>query len=131
MGDVSVCERTQGEQEMKRLKAITFCLLCAIVAICFTACDDRVVVDKVIEDVRYTPQTQETVTDYEYKYNFWTGDFVLVPNVHTETVPEKYEVLYFVTYNNGDTSHCWEVVNKTEYDAAVDFLEKQTEGGEQ
>ena len=65
---------------MKRLKAITLCLLCAIVAICFTACDDRVVVDKLIEDARYTPQTQETVTDYEYKYNFWTGDFVLVPN---------------------------------------------------
>lgn len=56
---------------------------------------------------------------------------MLVPNVHTETVPEKYEVLYFVTYNNGDTSHCWEVVNKTEYDAAVNFLEKQTEGGGQ
>lgn len=78
-----------------------------------------------------TPQTQETVTDYEYKYNFWTGDFVLVPNIHTETVPEKYEVLYFVTYDNGDTSHCWEAVNKAEYDAAVAFLETQTKGGGQ
>lgn len=75
--------------------------------------------------------TLKTVTDYEYKYNFWTGDFVLVPNVHTETVPEKYEVLYFVTYDNGDTSHCWEAVNKAEYDAAVAFLEMQTKGGGQ
>ena len=116
---------------MKKLKTIALCLLCVIVAVCFTACDDPVVVDKVIEDARYTPQTQETVTDYEYKYNFWTGDFVLVPNVHTETVPEKYEVLYFVTYDNGDTSHSWEAVNKAEYDAAVAFLEMQTKGGGQ
>jgi len=116
---------------MKKLKTIALCLLCVIIAICFTAFFDRVVVVTTIEDVQYTPQTQETVTDYEYKYNFWTGDFVLVPNIHTETVPEKYEVLYFITYDNGDTSHWWEAVSKTEYDAVVAFLGKQAEDGGQ
>lgn len=119
---------------MKKLKTIALCLLCVIVAVCFTACDDPVVVDKVIEDARYTPQTQETVTDYEYKYNFWTGDFVLVPNVHTETVPEKMDINIKTKFSIGDTvyfvkestsyyeipcTHCGgnyrEIVNNIEY----------------
>lgn len=34
-------------------------------------------------------------------------------------------------YDNGDTSHWWEAVSKTEYDAVVAFLGKQAEDGGQ
>ena len=106
---------------MKPLKHIAT-LLIIVVALFFTACTDKEIESKTPLDVRYTPQHQETVTDYEYKFNVWQGDFVLVPNIHTETIPDKYEVQYIVMYTNGDTVTRWEEVDKTEYDAAAAML---------
>ena len=88
----------------------------------FAACDDKEIADKTPTDLRYTPAHQEMVTDYEYKYNVWQGEFVLVPNVRTEYVPDKYEVYYLITYVDGDTAERWETVGKAEYDAAAAFL---------
>lgn len=107
---------------MKPLKRIATLLIIIVVALSFAGCTDKEIESKTPLDVRYTPQHQETVTDYEYKYNFWTGDFVLVPNIHTETIPDKYEVQYIVTYTNGDTDTQWEEVGKAEYDAAAAML---------
>lgn len=105
---------------MKAIKRILLFLIIVAAALSFTACGDSAeIVSKTPLDVRYTPQHQEFVTDYEYKYNWWTGDFELVPNMHTETIPDKYEVLYHIEYTDGKTADKWESVNKAEYDAAA------------
>lgn len=90
---------------MKAIKRILLFLIIVAAALSFTACGDSAeIASKTPLDVRYTPQHQEFVTDYEYKYNWWTGDFELVPNMHTETIPDKYEVLYHIEYTDGSTA---------------------------
>lgn len=111
---------------MQTLKRITLLLILVACTLLFAACGDKEIADKTPTDLRYTPAHQEMVTDYEYKYNFLQGDWVLVPNVHTETVPDKYEVYYRITYVDGGTTEHWETVDKSEYDAAAAFL---SEGG--
>ncbi len=110
---------------MKLIKRITLILIMSA-TLFFTACNSKEIAEKTPADLRYTPARQELVTDYEYKYNWWTGDFELVPNVHTETLPEKYEIYYLITYTDGTSAEGWETVNKSEYDATSDFL---SEGG--
>lgn len=111
---------------MKFIKRITL-LLIVSTALFFTACESRKVASKTPTDARYTPARQEMVTDYEYKYNWWTGDFELVPNIHTQTLPEKYEVYYHIEYTNGDSADSWETVTKSEYDAVVLLLHSPAE----
>lgn len=53
--------------------------------------------------------------------NEWaTGKFVLIPNIHTETFPEKYEIYYRITYDNGKIARIWEEVSKSENEAAAE-----------
>lgn len=54
---------------------------------------------------------QETVTTYKNKYNPSEGAWQYVPNVHTKTVPDTYEVQYIITYDDGS-----EEVTRPEYE---------------
>lgn len=110
---------------MKVIKRLLFflCAMCAVITV--SACvNEKTIIEKEVIDNRYTPERQEVVTDYKYEWSWWQGDFVLVPDVHTEIFPEKYEILYCVTYDDGTTKNLWEQVTKEQY---YDIIEKEYE----
>ena len=111
-----------------KTKIIATLLFIALVVFSFTACGgEKEVVDKIPLDTRYTPQHQEVVTTYEYKYDVWGGGFKLLPNAHTETIPERYEVHYRITYTDDSVENVWEEVSKVEYDVAESRLKELQE----
>ena len=107
---------------MKKQKTAIFLVLLFLIFSLVGCAGEKDIKEKSPIDTRYTPQSQEIVTDYEYKYNFLLGEFVLVPNTHTETIPEKYEVCYLVVYIDDSTIESWETVDKAEYDRAVQTI---------
>lgn len=110
---------------MKTIKRIIPFLIILFALLSFTGCTYSIeITGKTPTGARYTPQHQEMVTDYEYKFNWWTGEFELLPNIHTETYSEKYEILYHIEYSDGTTNDCWEEVTKFEYDVVVSILEE-------
>ncbi len=98
---------------MKKIIAI-LTVLCLLVALC-GCIEVREETGRKAIDCRYTESYNDVVTDYQHKYSFLKGGFVLMPNVHTVTRPEKYEVLYQISYNNGTTEERWETVDKETY----------------
>lgn len=104
----------------KVLSLICAVIITVLIVVFFAACtEEKEIINKTPIDCRYTPASQELVTDYEYKYNWWTGDFELVPNIHTETLPERYEVYYKITYIDGEINYCWKEVSKNEYEKVL------------
>ena len=98
--------------------AFALCLLCGCGG-------DKEIVSKTPLDTRYTAERHELVTYYHYKYNVLGGGFQIVPEVRSETVPEKYEVYYHVIFVDGTTSDRWETTNKTEYEQVEESLKKE------
>lgn len=107
---------------MRTLKKIIALIAMCAALLSFTACASKQEIGRELTDVRYTPSRQELVTTYDYKYNWWSGEFVLVPNTHTETMPEKYEVQYIITYDDETTESVWVECTKTEYETALAAL---------
>ncbi len=97
------------------MKKIIVLIVCLFIALSVISCEGKKEVNKVAIDYRYTPSRTEIVTDYQYAYSWWHGDFKLVPNTHSKTIPEKYEVLYFITYNDGTKAEQWQAVDYTTY----------------
>lgn len=108
---------------MKLYKKIAPLIILACIAVIFAACGDgKEIADKTPIDTRYTEARQEVVTDYHYRYN-WLGDgFVIVPDTHTVTRPEIYEVCYHITYTDGTFADKWEITDKTEYERAAAII---------
>lgn len=104
---------------MKFAKHFAAFLLIILITLSLTGCSDPAIVSKTPTDVRFTPQHQETITEYKYQYDWLNGDFILVPFVRTEIIPDKYEVCYLVEYADGSTTNTWETVTKAEYDKAI------------
>ena len=66
---------------------------------------------------------------YEYKYDWYHGDFVYLPvykMVHHDAV---YRVQYKVTYSDGNTYVRWRTVDEDEYEKAVEQIGGQDEAG--
>lgn len=71
-------------------------------------------------DARHTDAYVGIVTDYEYVLDLWgDGGFKKMPNTHSKSFPEKWEICYQIEYNNGTTKTEWREVTKQEYE---DFL---------
>lgn len=104
---------------MKFAKHFVAFLLIILITLSLTGCSDPAIVSKTPTDVRFTPQHQETITEYKYQYDWLNGEFILVPFVHTELIPGKYEVFYHIEYENGTTKDAWDIVTKDEYDKAL------------
>ncbi len=86
------------------------------------------VVNEVPVDTRHTESHQEIVTDYDYQYDFFSGEgFRLMPNTHTAIIPDKYEVQYRVYYDNYTNETEWREVARDEYEAALKLLNEQQE----
>lgn len=91
-------------------------MLLSIVSCGYSASDE---VRRTAIDRRYTAAYDSIETSYRYKYDFWGGDFVLVPDVKTVHHDEKYEVLYRITYKDGSERDSWETVGEKEWGAAI------------
>lgn len=104
----------------KAAKRITLFLLAVVLLLSIVSCGYSALdeVRRTAIDRRYTAAYDSIETSYRYKYDFWGGDFVLVPDVKTVHHDEKYEVLYRITYKDGSERNSWETVGEKEWEAA-------------
>jgi hypothetical protein len=106
------------------MKKILSIIICAVfIAYILTACCEEPAIEKIAPtDTRYTPAYERVETEFVYRYNLFTDEFVLVPDTHTVHYDEKYEVKYNITYSNGSTNSEWREVDKDTYEDVKDTL---------
>jgi hypothetical protein len=78
-------------------------------------------------DTDYTAAYDAMETVYEYKYDWYHGDFKMLPvykSVHHAAV---YRVQYEDVYSDGKVYHRWQEVDKAEYDRAVKAIAERKE----
>lgn len=99
------------------MRNVIFTLL-FIVMLVFSSCGTyKGEVRREIVEYRYISEYDGIETDYVYKYNWLKGEFVLVPcikNIHKDAV---YEVLYRITYPDGNVVERWETISVDEFDS--------------
>ena len=68
-------------------------------------------------DSKYVEAHDEIVTDYEYKWVWFSRNNGLqyVPNTHSKHYDEEYQLLYEITYTDGSKTKSWETVSADEY----------------
>lgn len=90
--------------------------------LCSCSDDAYIIQSKKAVDTRYTPAYDSVETDTKYEYNWYIGEFQLVPDTHTVKHNEKFEVRYNITYENGSTKAEWCEVDKETYNKVIDEL---------
>lgn len=104
-----------------RLFEFVFVVVAILVLILsITGCTE--VESKYIVDYRYNAPRTDVVTDYNYKWNWHEDEYQLVPDTHTKYVPESYELMWEIRYDNGHVSREWQKCTRFEYDNAVKEL---------
>lgn len=103
-------------------KTIAFILAFILITFPLCSCNSFTETGREAIEVRYTPAVDKVETDYIYKYNWYLGEFVLVPNTETVHYDEKYEVRYIITYDDGSTLSEWQTADKETYEKARDRL---------
>ena len=73
------------------------------------------VVDKEPVAAKYEPPHYNAVTEYEYQWDWWNGDYKLLPVIKNEYVEEKFFVQYAITYTDGSTEYVWNDVPRAIY----------------
>lgn len=106
---------------MKKVIAIIV-LLVMVATICAGCGETPAEVSRVPVDVRYTEAFEGITTEYKYKYDWWKGDFVLVPVMKTVRHDAKWEIQYRITYDNGEEQTEWCACTEAEYNSTKDKL---------
>lgn len=105
---------------------ITIILLIAFILtflFCSVGCAE--VVSETPIDTDFIAAHDEVVTDYEYKYNAWKGEFVLVPVIKTVYKEDCYKVQYKITYSDGNSYTVWREVDRQTYEEALKVIESE------
>lgn len=97
------------------MKKILSLLISIALMLTLCSCEPVEEIGRTPIDCRYTAAYTEVVTDYKHEYSWWKGDFVLVPDTHTKLHPEKYEILYSITYDDGSSREVWKEVDRSTY----------------
>lgn len=105
---------------MKKIIAFILAFMLIVVPLC--GCDSLAETGREAVEVRYKPAVDKVETDYVYKYNYYLGEFVLLPDTETVHHDEEYEVRYKITYEDGSTRSEWQTVDKETYEKARDKL---------
>jgi len=80
-------------------------------------CEDRQVISKTITDKQYTQEYTETYSEDKYKYNWWVGEFQLVPQVKTRIVPECWSVTVTYEFDKGSNVQSTYEVTQDEWNS--------------
>lgn len=73
------------------------------------------VIDKEPVAAKYEPPHYDTATTYEYQWDWWNGEYKLLPVVNSEYVEEKFNVQYEIIYSDGSKDYVWESVPEVLY----------------
>lgn len=104
---------------MKKLPHLAAALV--LVAVILTGCASET--KRTPIDCRYTAAYSAVETVYEYKYDYWNGEWRYLPEVKTVQHPESWEILYDVEYDDGSSQKQWVAVSQTDYEL---FREEQS-----
>jgi hypothetical protein len=109
----------------KRISAIILiaCLLACLIFL--TGCE---VVSEIPISVEYIPAYDAMETQYEYKYDMWHGDFVMLPVLKMVHHEEQYKVQYEITYSDGYKTTDTRTVDKATYEEAKRAIAERGEG---
>lgn len=99
---------------MKKIIAIMLSLI--IIPFIISGCKSKEIISQKPMELRFTPAHTEREADVCI-----VGDYIL-PIERTIAYPEKYEVRYKITYEDGSTSSEWQTVDKETYEKARDKL---------
>lgn len=106
---------------MKKLLSILLCTV--FMAYILSACGEKPTVESSqAVEVKYTAACDKIETEMVYRYDWYNGDFVLLPDTHTIHYNEKYEVRYNITYSDDTTESEWREVDKDTYEKVNDEL---------
>lgn len=107
------------------IAVISIIMLICVVAICFDGCAATITkeeteislmeLEREPVAVRYEPPHYNAVTEYEYQWDWWNGDYKLLPVIKNEYVEEKFFVQYAITYTDGSTEYVWNDVPQAIY----------------
>lgn len=97
-------------------KRVSIALAAFIVVIGLAGCHIPKEVEGHPIDTRHTPAGAEIKTEYAYRLDILTGKLVLVPEVKQVTTPEKWEILWRITYDDGRCVDKWYECSKAEYE---------------
>lgn len=103
------------------MKKIISILLIVVLIVCsmivLSGCLQEV--SREVIDHRFTPAHDEVETRYVTKYDFWGNGLRLMPDVHSVHYPDKYELRYRITRDDGSTVTVWEEVSSEKYEEAT------------
>lgn len=106
---------------MKKIFITAICI--ALICIILSGCTEIVSERAINTDYITAYDAMETV--YEYKWDWWHGDFKYLPvykMVHHNAV---YKVQYEITYSDGSSETYWKEVDKTTYEDALKEIGEQ------
>lgn len=98
-------------------------MVALIVFICLLLAGCAEKVSEIPIDTEYIEAYSAMESVYEYKYDWYHGDFVYLPILKQVHHPEEYKVQYEVTYSDGGTNTVWRTVDKETYEDALKQLE--------
>lgn len=84
----------------------------AVVVVMLTACHGKEVYLEPL-DCRYTPAY--TTVETEIRHVWIDDDYRPFPYTHSVYHPEQYEILYSITYEDGEVLECWKTVSEKDY----------------
>ena len=102
-----------------------FATIILTLGICLTGCQvateestSEIVLEVVSKEpvaAKYEPPHYDTATTYEYRWDWWNGEYKLLPVVNSEYIEEKFNVQYEVVYSDGSKGYIWETVPEVLY----------------
>ena len=107
---------------MKTAKLLITAIACILIVSVFIGCAE--VVSKTAINTEYIAAYDAMETVYEYKYDWYHGDWAYLPvykNVHHQA---EYKVQYLIVYADGTEDRTWYIVSKDEYDSAVQAIKE-------
>lgn len=105
------------------MKKIIFVALCLVMVTMLCGCAEAISEEPI--NVDFIEAYSAVETKYEYKYDWYHGDYRMVPVIKTVYHPDEYRVQYRVTYDNGSTATVWRTVDRQIYEDALKILETE------
>ena len=110
---------------MKRIFAI---LIVTLLLISTVSCTEppTAISEKPI-DTDFIAAHSSMTTEYEYRWDWWNGEYRLLPVYKEVHYPDTYKVQYEITYSDGTTQTEWREVDKLTYGAVLKELGRESE----